>query len=99
MASDIEKGLDRMFDDYVASNGALKSRKDVVAWFGNRGDFVSPRSIKLWSWNAGNLYIIKDDTDEREVDVYRTCSICVELEESIPIEKYSQLPHVMAKKL
>lgn len=60
----------------------LKSKKEVLAWFGNRGVYIDPKTLKQWHWLDGVLYYVIhggdgfeiSDTDPGMVDLTHTHS-------------------------
>lgn len=54
----------------------MKTTKEVVAWFGDRGVCIEETSI-VWHWQRGKLWFILDQDDER--DIFNTPTGCVDV--------------------
>lgn len=58
----------------------MKTKEDVLNWFGDRGVFMDPKCLKKWQWADGTLwFVIKGssrlhghDTDAGCADMTKT---------------------------
>jgi hypothetical protein len=70
------------------------TKRQVLNWFGDRGEILKPGQLKRWHWEDGKVYFMIDGiTDPGEVGLAITHAedgrpvLIYELEDLIPFEK------------